>query len=246
MHWDVGFDRIPSIEFLDAEASVVISNFRNFRYGCDGSHKASWETRTFLMDEVCDVNFVVVPFNNQHHLAHTMVSFGFSNGEYIAISVEARRRSGQPYSILKGMFGAFPLAYIIADERDCIGVRTEYRQNTVHLYPSSATREQASQFLLSMLKRAQRLESSPETYNTLWNNCLTNLRDHVNDVWPRRIGWNWRTVISGHADYLAYELGLLDRSESFQTLNEKARINDLANDNWHRDDFSKRIRARWT
>ncbi|MEM8734510.1 MAG: DUF4105 domain-containing protein [Planctomycetota bacterium] len=243
MDWDVGFDRIPSVVFHENE--VVVTNFRNFRYGCDGSHEACWETRQFNLDQVQRVDFVVVPFNNQHHLAHTMVSFGFSDGEYLAISVEARRRRNQRYSIFKGLVGIYPLTYVIADERDCIGVRTEFRQNTVHLYPSTATADQARQFLVSMLVRAQKLESTPETYNTLWNNCLTNLRDHVNQVWPKRVGWNWRTVITGHADYLAYELGLLERTDSFQILNAKARINDLAAGNWHSEDFSERIRARW-
>lgn len=246
--WDTGFERIPVVEFhdLDTERDGVatITDLRNFRYECDGSHEASWETRQYKLADVCRVDFLVVPFNDQPHLAHTMVSFGFTGGDFLSISVEARRRVGQQYSVTKGLFGAYPLMYVLADERDCVGVRTEYRQNTVHLYPSSATPTQARQFLTSMLTRAQNLHSAPETYNTLWNNCLTNLRDHVNEVWPGRIRWNWRTIISGHADYLAYELGLLDADESFKSLNANAKINDLANGNWHRNDFSHLIRSR--
>ncbi|MEM0927611.1 MAG: DUF4105 domain-containing protein, partial [Planctomycetota bacterium] len=240
--WDVGFERVPEIRFSDDERSVEIRGFRNFRYHCEDaqdSHEACWETRRFDLDQVCDVDFIVVPFNDHPHLAHTMVSFGLSGGDHLTISVEARRPHQQAYSLAKGMFGYFPLIYVIADERDCIGVRMECRKNTVHLYPSTATPAQARLFLRSMLRRAQQLETSPERYNTLWNNCLTNLRDHVNEVWPGRVRWSWRTVVSGHAAYLAYELGLLDRSESFQSLNEKARINELADGNWHRDDFSR-------
>ncbi len=242
--WDVGFDRIPTVELSEDLQVARVLNFRNFRYECDGSHTPHWETREFQIDDVCDLEFIVVPFSTQPHLAHTMVSFGFKSGQHISISVEARRRWKQPYSIIKGLFGAFPLMYVIADERDTIGLRTEYRQDVVHLYPSSASAAQAKQLLLSMLRRASQLSVKPESYNTLTNNCLTNLRDHTNEIWPRRVRWSWRIVFNGHVGYLAYQLGLLKGDDSFESLDKKARINDLAEGNWHREDFSKLIRAR--
>ena len=243
--WDVGFDRIPTVTISDNSQDLRVSNLRNFRYECDGSHVPNWETREYRLDDVCSLDFIVVPFSTQPHLAHTMVSFGFKTGDHLSISVEARRRREQPYSIVKGMFGAFPLTYVIADERDTIGVRTEYRQDVVHLYPSAASPDDARMFLLSMLRRANQLSDSPESYNTLFNNCLTNLRDHANEIWPRRVKWGLGIVFTGHAGHLAYELGLLKRDDSFESLDEKAKINDLAKGNWHREDFSKLIRVRW-
>ena len=71
-----------------------------------------------------------------------MMSFGTSDDQYLVVSVEARRRMNQKYSIIKGVFGAFPLMYVIADERDAIGQRVECRGDDVFLYPSSATPEQ--------------------------------------------------------------------------------------------------------
>lgn len=242
--WGIGFDRLAEVQFRDGQSTVQIANFRRFRYQGDGAHEPNWTTETFRLDDVERVDFIVVPFSN-HHLAHTMVSFGFAGGEFLTISVEARRRLGQAYSIVKGMLGVYPLAYVIGDERDCIGVRTESRRNTVHLYPSSATPKHARDFLISMLHRADTLHRSAEKYNSLFNNCLTNLRDHVNQVWPGRVRWSWKTVLTGHADYLAYELGLLREGESFESLNAKATINELATKFWNRQDFSKGIRSRW-
>lgn len=210
----------------------------------DGSHEPNWEIRQYDVSKVQRTDFVIVPFNSQRHLAHTMVSFGFESGEYLSVSVEARLRGRQQYSILKGLIGRYPLTYIFADERDTIGVRTEARRNTVHLYPSSATPEQSREFLVSILRRANQLKDNPERYNTVTNNCLTNLRNHVNDVWPGRVGWNWRILFTGHAGFLAYEIGLLDSAQSFESLNGTARINELAKDNWHCADFSRRIRAK--
>ena len=89
-HWDVGFDRTPSIEFHE-NGSIEICHVRNFRYECDGTHQACWETRTFDLDSTRFVDFIVVPFATRKDLAHTMVSFGFSDGRYLSISVEARQ-----------------------------------------------------------------------------------------------------------------------------------------------------------
>lgn len=242
-HWDVGFDRTPSIEFYE-NGSIEICHVRNFRYECDGTHQACWETRTFDLDSTRFVDFIVVPFATRKDLAHTMVSFGFSDGRYLSISVEARRKVGQTYSVLKGIFGAYPIVYVIADERDVIGHRTEFRGDEVHMYRSAATPQEAACFLQSMLQRADKLHREPETYNTLFNNCLTNLRDHVNAVWPKRIPWHWEVFLTGHADHLAYKLGLLKHDQSFETISELATINDLANGQWHREDFSHLIRTR--
>lgn len=243
MTWDTGFEREPAVRFND-DGSVQIDNVRNFRYECDGTHEPGWERRTFDLNAVCHVDFIVVPFAGHSGLAHTMVSFGFDDGRYLAISVEARRQAEQPYSIVKGLFGAFQLMYVIADERDVIGHRSEYRGDTVHLYRSAADREESTCFLRSMLERAEQLRVQPEKYNTLTNNCLTNLRDHVNRIWPKRIPWNWRVVLTGHASHLAYHLRLLKESDSFQSLVQQAAINDLAKGQWHQDDFSRVIRGR--
>ena len=97
---------------------------------------------------------------------------------------------------------------------------------------------------MAMLRRANELSQTPERYNTLFNNCLTNLRDHVNDVWPRRIPWGWGMLFTGHADHLAYKLGILKSSESFDCLHEHSNVTDLAAGNWHHEDFSQLIRAR--
>ena len=242
--WDVGHDRVPEIRFDEDLDTVHISNLRNFQYECNGSHAAAWETRSYKISRTCNVDFILVPFSLQPDLAHTMVSFGFDDGQHLVISVEARRRQGQPYSVLKGLFGAFKIIYVIADERDAIGYRTEVIRDSVHLYRSIATPEHAASFFRCMLRRADQLSAQKENYNTLFNNCLTNLRSHVNEIWPGRVPRGWGMLFTGHADHLAYNIGLLKPGESFESMREHAEINALAKGNWHREDFSQLIRAR--
>ncbi len=239
--WDVGMERIPLVSF-DGDR-VTIKNYRNFRYECDGTHEENYETRTINVSSLIGADFIVVPFAKQPDLAHTMMSFGFDNGQHLIVSVEARRRLNQQYGIIKGIFGAFPLMYAIADERDAIGQRTEIRGDDVYLYRSSATPEKVQSYFQCVMQRVHKLSHSPEKYNTITNNCLTNIRYHINRMWPGRIPWNWRVLINAHSDYLAYKLGLLQGDESFESTRKHANITPKAKGNWHREDFSALIRS---
>src|SRR5690606_7193094 len=84
----------------------------------------------------------------------------------------------------------------------------------------------------------------PEFYDTLRNNCTTNLVRHINRVFPRRIPLAWPVLLSGHSDRFAYRLGLLDQTIPFEQLKEAAYVNDLAEKFCDAPDFSQRIRAR--
>ena len=239
--WDVGMERIPLVTF-DGDC-VTIENYRNFRYECDGTYEENYEIRTIDISALVSADFIVVPFATQPDLAHTMMSFGLDDGQHVVVSVEARRRLNQKYGILKGIFGAFPLMYAVADERDAIGQRTEMRGDDVYLYPSSATAQEIQVFFQCVMQRVHKLSQSPEKYNTITNNCLTNIRCHINRIWPRRVPWNWRLLINAHSDYLAYKLGMLQGDESFKSTREHANITSKAKGNWHREDFSALIRS---
>ena len=239
--WDTGMERMPLLTFEDDR--LTIENFRNFRYDCNGRFDPKYETRTLDMRSVETVDYIVVPFQGQADLAHTMVSFGCASGEHFAVSVEARRRKGQAYGLLKGMFGAFPLMYVISDERDVIGLRTECRGDEVYLYRSKASAEQVNQFFRCMMRRADKLSKSPERYNTVFNNCLTNLRYHVNRIWPGLVPVNWRLLFNAHSDYLAYKVGLLEEGESFESTRKQALINERAEGHLNDPNFSQIIRS---
>ena len=222
---------------------LTIENFRNFRYDCSGGFDPNYETRTIDMRSIETADYIVVPFQGQTDLAHTMVSFGCSDGDYLSISVEARRRKDQTYGLLKGMFGAYPLMYLIADERDVIGMRTECRGDDVYLYRSKASSEDVNQFFRCMIQRADELSKSPESYNTVFNNCLTNLRYHVNQIWPGLVPLSWRLLFNAHSDYLAYKVGLLEEGESFKSTRKQALINERAKGNLCKSNFSQIIRS---
>jgi hypothetical protein len=132
--------------------------------------------------------------------------------------------------------------YIVGDERDMILLRTKVRQVDVHLYRGRAEPQQVQDLLVDMLARVNKLQREPEYYDTLTNNCTTNLVQHVNKLRPGRIPHDWRVLLPGHSDRLAYELGLLQIQGPFEAARSAAKINDLAIAFANDPEFSKRIR----
>ena len=78
------------------------------------------------------------------------------------------------------MLNQYELAYVVATEDDIIKLRTNYRKNQVIMYPIKTEKENIKLLFRSMLIRADKLSREPEFYNTLWNNCTTNILIHAN------------------------------------------------------------------
>ncbi len=227
---------------LDGD-KLHIHNVRNCEFFSYRDCLVEQYDRTYDLSQIQTVDFLMVPFNESPALAHTMLSFGFANGDYVGVSVEVRLEQGEAYSPTLGLFGQFELIYVIADERDLVRVRTEYRDVDVLIYRTKATPDQARSLLLDVMKRANELRDKPEYYDTLTNNCTTNIVRHINTLAPGRVPYDYRVLLPGFADQLAYDLGLLDNSRPFADLKQAARVNDLALR--YKDDprFSQRIRG---
>lgn len=221
--------------------SVVIRNIRDFTYLGESEYEPHYYDKRFDTSELASVDYIVEPFGSMG-AAHTFLSFGFGNGNYVAISVEIRKEVGESFSPVKGLFRAYELMYVIADEKDVIKLRANYRKHDVYLYPVLIPRAGMKQLFLDMLTRANALRESPEFYNTLTNTCTTNIAKHVNAVAPDAIPWDLRLFLPKNSDELAYELGLIDRSISLKEARARHRINARAEKYADNADFSTQIR----
>jgi hypothetical protein len=196
------------------------------------------------VDEIRSVDFLVVPFKNTPAIAHTMLSFGLVDDTVLCVSAEIRREVGEKYTTLSGMANQFELIYVVADERDLIRLRTRHRDADVYIYPTTATAEQAQRLFLDVAQRINKLQMSPEFYNTLTNNCTTSIQRHVNDLSENRIPFGWQVLLPGHSARYAYNLGLLDNNLEFDELTRLAHVNDLVERNYDAPNFSRQIRER--
>lgn len=239
--WRPDLAIMPYAEFQDQD--VLIRHVRNCRYRSEEDYDVRHYDLRFALADVNRIDFLIVPFQNNSLLAHTMFSFGLRDGRHFIISVEARLDRGASYSPIRGITNKFELMYLIGDERDLIPLRTNARKVDVYLYPGRATPDQVQNLLVDMLERANQLQRSHEYYDTINNNCTTNLVDHINKLRPGSIPVDWRVLLPGHSDKLAYELGLLDIVEPFEIAREKARITSISNLYQDSPEFSSKIRG---
>lgn len=241
--WSPQFSRLPYATALP-DGRVQLINIRNNLYLTELDFVPQYYDREFDLQDVQSVDFILVPFQNAPFMAHTMVSFRFSDDTYLSVSAEIRTEKGEEYSPVLGLGRQYELTYVVADERDLIRLRTRHRNAEVFLYRTTATAEQAQALLVDMLERVNRLASKPEFYNTVTNNCTTNVVNHVNRLRQNKLAFSWQVALPGYSDKFAWEQGLLDRSVPFEELRRSARINDLADVHYDDPDFSKLIRQR--
>jgi hypothetical protein len=221
---------------------ATVHNIRDCRWRTLDDFTLSYYDKTFELDKITSVDFIVVPFNETPSLGHTMLSFGFKDGEYVAVSVEIRKERGEAFSPVKGFFQQYEIIYVVASEHDVIQRRVNCDLCNVYLYRSTATPDQSRRLFLDVMRRVNKLAKEPEFYDTLTNNCTTNIRRHINHLNPNEIPYDYRVLLPGYSDQLAYDLGLIERRGSFEETRLRARVNYAAYA--HRDDpaFSQAIR----
>lgn len=240
--WTLDQERLPWAEFKGRR--VDVHNVRFARYRSATDFDVVWEDRSYDFDRLESAWFVVEPFESPdwEGPAHTLMSFGFAGGDYLAVSVEIRKEKGEEFSPWKGLLRQYEVMYVVGDERDLIQLRANHRRDPVYLYPVRAPRERIEQMLVNMLRRANHLRENPEHYNTLTNTCTTNIVRHVNELVPGRVPWSYKLLLPGYSDELAYELGLIDTDLPFPEAKRHFRVDDDALRAAGREDFSRAIR----
>lgn len=239
--WTADQLRLPRATFRGD--LVEVRNVRNFTWSGETDFTPAWETRTYDLRKLDSMWFMVERFGETPGIAHTLLSYGFGD-EYVAISVEVRKEVGEIYSPLKGLLREYELMYVVADERDLIGLRTNHRKDQVWLYPVRTTPGKMRQAFVGMLSRANALADAPEFYNTLTSTCTSNIVRHVNEIAPRRVPLSYKTILPAYSDELAHDLGLLDTPLPIEEARRHFRIDPVAQKTGVTERFSQVIRGR--
>ncbi|MDH3217876.1 MAG: DUF4105 domain-containing protein, partial [Candidatus Krumholzibacteria bacterium] len=196
--WKLEHSVLPRAEF-DGDL-VHVRGIRNFSYQSAKSFTPAYYDKTFDLSKIESLWFVLSIFRpSRRGLAHPFLSFGFANGDYVSISVEARQESDESYSVLTGLFKRFEVIYVIGDERDLVATRAIQRDDQVYLYPIRTSPDKIRSLFVEMLLAANQLHELPEFYNTLTNNCTTRIHDHVNRIASKKIPGSWKILLPGYA-----------------------------------------------
>ena len=220
---------------------LTLKDVRNFEWRSDTDFTEHWTTRTYDLSALQTTD-LFMSYWSGNKIAHVIVSFGFAGGDYLAWSIEVRRRAGGEFSPLADLFKSNPLVIIAADERDVVGVRSNVRGEDVQIYRLNVSRNAARALLLEYVSDANALSTTPEFYNSLTTNCTTTIvkmMRAVGDVIPL----DWRLIVNGYLPDYAYARGALDTRLPLSTLRDLAHIDERARESGLSPDFSRSIRV---
>lgn len=231
------------LAYADISGDVVnIHNVRNFSYSYVSEYSPSYYDKSYDLTKLDSLYFIVEPFSEWDGAAHTFLSFGFDNGDYVAVSIEIRKEIGEEFSAFRGIFKFYEIMYVWGDEQDLVKLRSNYRKDNVYVYPIRAEKEFIQSLFLDMLRRTNQLREKPEWYNTFTNTCTTNIKKHIDKIVPGKIPLSTSIFAPGFSDRFAFDLGIIDTSLLFEDAREYYRINDLAEEYADSSDFSLKIR----
>lgn len=221
---------------------VTLHNVRNCDYRTETDYTPRWETRTVRISQITGID-LAINYWGSPWIAHPIVSFQFADAPPVCFSIETRKQTGQSYSAIRGLYRQFELIYIVADERDVIRVRTNYRHGEeIYLYRTTVTSAQARERFQEYLRSLNQIRDHPRWYNAITTNCTTSIRDQHPTA--ERIPWDWRILLNGKGDELMFERHtIVAEGLPFSELKTRSLINPRAKAADASPDFSELIRV---
>ena len=113
---------------------IQLHNVRHFNWHKNGSYDIHWEDRTIDLNKITGVN-VITSYWMGPQIAHTLVSFDFSDQKPLVFSIEIRKENGEEFSAIGGFFRKYELSLVASDEKDLIYTRSNIRNEQVYLFP---------------------------------------------------------------------------------------------------------------
>lgn len=241
--WKPAYQVLPEIRI--SGDNLYIKNLRDFRYDALGEVvKTRYRESTYKLSALQNVWFGLAHFG-PGGLAHAFASFEFADGQFLAVSIEARLREDQSgYDPLTGAFRGYTKFVVLATEEDVVGVRSFIRKTPVYLYPLNGSALQGRALLLNFLRRADNLGHTPDFYNTLTDNCLTGLLAESGRYNDLHHWLDYRIILPGFSDEVLFEHGIINTQNDMTATRLAARINDSISPD--QPDFSLKIRDRHT
>jgi uncharacterized protein DUF4105 len=220
---------------------VRLTGVRNFDYRTRNDFTVRYEEREVRLSHLTGIDFYLSYFT-EGPVAHTFLSFIFDNAPPLSISIETRPEVGEGFAPVASLFKQFELIYVVGDERDLVGVRTNHRREAVYLYRLNSSADDARRLLLIYLTRINELADRPEFYHLLTNSCTINIIRYANAA--GRVGrFDVRHLLNGLIDSYLYHSGRVDTTMPFDELRRRSQINEAAEAADGAPDFSERIRA---
>jgi len=238
--WATEMSVLPRTTF--SNNFIKIYNIRNNDYQTADEFTQRYYNKTFDLNKLKKTYFIVSYWGTIQKIAHTLLSFEFENGDCLAISIELRREKGEKYEPFKGLFKMYEIMYVIADERDVIRLRTNFKKDHVYLYPLKFPPEESRKLLVDMLVEANKLNDKPQFYNTITRNCTVSLIKHFAKVSDHKVDFYIEYLLNGFLDWRLYENGVIDTKLPPKEVKQAYYISEVAQKYNDNNNFSEKIR----
>ena len=223
--WQTSWKKRPFVEWL-SENTALIHNVRDFNYRSTVDFDERYISVKIETDKVKSVDFAVSHWDGLQKIGHTMLSFGFENGNFLALSMETRLPQHTVQGFIPGLYKQYEILPILATEQDLFKLRTNYRKEELFLYRTNISSHLASKILHSILTQLKKGNENNKFYNSLSHNCTTSLAPLFYFLNPKSDG-DCRLLLNGDSDQLLYDMKLLkhQRGESFENLKKRRHVN---------------------
>jgi hypothetical protein len=219
---------------------VRISGVRDFDYRSRNDYTARYEEREVSLSHLTGLDFFI-SYWMPGPVGHTFVSFIFDDAPPLNVSIETRPEVHEGFDPLASLFKKYELIYVVGEERDLVGVRTNYRDEDVYVYRLRVPAENARQLFLVYIERINELADRPEFYHLLSNSCTINIVRYANLA--GRIGdFDVRHYLNGWVDRYFYDTRLLNATLPFAELRRRSRVDPSVTAGETVEDFSQHIR----
>lgn len=243
--WRDDYSRVPQVH--DVENGYVVENIRNWSYDTVTGEPVvmEWQTATITPETLETVYFVLEPFSSNKAIAHTMLSFHFTDGSAYIVSIEARREIGETYEPIRAaLLPTYEYLFVWTTERDMYGNSQFYAGDELYRYELMLTPEQERYVLQAMLAETKDIAARPRWYNTLFANCTNVLADVLNKTYPGALPWHYARVMPGFSEEYLYKRGYFDTSRSLEELTEQGYLSshiEVAYKEHNPDEFSRTL-----
>lgn len=216
-NWQEGNNKLASISCKDEIIDILNVRDTNLESG-----EISYLNEKLDLNKLEDIYLYSAPFGKTKLMSHVLLEFTFSDGKNITLSVEARRKNPN-YSPWKGMFRQYGLIYIWGTHKDSIWVRKEIKKAELYKYKMELSEQDKKDGFMYFVDRTNSLVENAEYYNTITNNCTTNLWDafQLMKKWPAR---SYRVLFSGLVDKHLYKLWYISNEKDFQEVKKEAKV----------------------
>lgn len=151
----------------------TFENFRDFLRTSEGLDQIQTRTTEIVdLNKLIGLDLYICPFAVRNMVGHTMISFRFSDGKKICLSVEAEIKLHRQYVLVQGLIFGYRSRFIRGTERDILNLRI-FRHEKVYKYPIHIDTQHIKELFLDIIKASNQTENWRLNYNLLFNNCTT-------------------------------------------------------------------------